>query len=116
MNTNVLSELEAFYAMLQRLNVALAKADTSSIFRAVGEVGEKSRELEQLDYKALNLVEREQAEKIAAKIRAVQDANHALSNNGLRTVRSCAQLLQPQPGYAADGTVPQAAAGINLSA
>jgi len=115
MNT-IVQELESFYGALQRLNQALALADTQAIFALVGEIGEKSRSLEQLDYRMLNLNEREEAKKVANKIRSIQDANHMLSNNGLRNVRWCAQLMQPQPSYAADGTMPQAAAGINLSA
>lgn len=112
----IIQELETFYGSLQRLNQALALADTQSIFALVGEISEKAHALEQLDYRMLNLAEREQAKKIAGKIRSIQDANHMISNNGLRTVRWCAQLMQPQPSYASDGTMPQAAAGINLSA
>lgn len=116
MSSPILVELETFYGALQRLNRALALADTQSIFSLVGEIGEKSRGLEQLDYRALSLEDKEQAKKMAGKIRSIQDANHTLSNNGLRTARWCSQLMQPQPGYAADGTMPQAPAGINLSA
>jgi len=115
MNSPAILDLEDFCSTLQSLNRALATADTQAIFTLVSEIGEKTRKLEQLELAMLNPAEAQQARTLATRIRRIQEMNQAMSNSGLRTIRWCAQLLQPAASYAADGTLPQAAAGINLS-